>query len=115
RNLVPGLSIHVDAAIEHAVNPNPNLRPASCEEFANELRGAVPIRVSVPGSAEADQAPWYVTFQDVQGRERTVAGSLVEVRRALLKGQLGDVGQARASRSQSGPFKTLECHAELQD
>jgi serine/threonine protein kinase len=115
RNLAPGLSMHVDAAIEHAVNPNPSLRPATCEEFADEVRGKAPIRVSVPAGAEKDRSPWYVVYQDGKGTEQTVSGTLSEVRRALVKGQLGDVQQARASRNPRGPFQTLECHADLQD
>jgi serine/threonine protein kinase len=115
RNLVPGLSSHVDAAIEHAVNPNPSLRPASCEEFAGELRGTMQIRVRGTRGAEKYDGPWHVVYEDARGTERTASGTLAEMRRALIKGQLGDVQQARAARSPSGPFKALECHAELQD
>jgi serine/threonine protein kinase len=48
RQIVPGLSLHIEQAIRRALNPDPRLRQASCLEFATEL-------TAVPDTPDNDQ------------------------------------------------------------
>jgi serine/threonine protein kinase len=113
RQLVPGLSERVDGAIRKALSADPQLRPASCREFLDELIGkeiAAP-----PTSPEADLDLWYVDYQDEQGKKYSAVGTTQHLRRSLEGGLLGDPTKVRVGRTRSGVVKIPMAIADFSD
>jgi serine/threonine protein kinase len=115
RRLVRGLSPDIEAAIVRAVNPNPKLRHASCQELADELRGKGPPQRLAARSTENNADLWYLVYPERDGEKYTLTGSTPELRGALVQGRCGDVRQVRVSRAQRGPFEPLTACPEFSD
>lgn len=118
RQLVPDLSERVDWAIRRAMSPDPNLRPASCREFVEDLTGHSTRKIMTPSEASAGGSPqdiWYLVYKDDTGVMHTVKGSTEGIRRSLKERLLGDAGNVRACRSKAGPFEPLKTYPEFRD
>jgi serine/threonine protein kinase len=103
RQLVPGLSERVDGVIRKGLSAEPELRPASCREFLDELFGR---QTAAPSSAlEANLDLWFVAYQDETGKPCSGVGNTDDVRRSLEGGLLGDLDKVRVGRTKSGLHK----------
>jgi serine/threonine protein kinase len=120
RELVPGLSERTDWAIRRAMSPDPQLRPATCREFVEDLRGRSARKLPAGAQgANARRSPepdiWYVVYTDGSGVIHTVKGGTSGIRNSIRDGLLGDARQVRASRSKKGNFERLQSFAEFRD
>jgi hypothetical protein len=111
RRLVPELSAHVEAAVLRAVSPNPQHRQASCEQFADELRGAAPVAAP---AGDGEGGAWLLEYVVGRGKEQTTTGNAADLRRWLQQGRLGDPLDARVGRP-GGPLLPLEAVPEFCD
>jgi serine/threonine protein kinase len=117
RKLNPALSERTDWAIQRAMSADPKLRPASCQEFIEDLTGTG-SPTSGREAASRDGGPqelWYLVYKDEEGVTHTVKGSTAGIRRSLKEGLLGDASNIRASRSKTGTFEPLRSIAEFRD
>lgn len=103
REIVPALSERIDWAIRRAMSAALQQRPASCQEFAEDLLGQ---NERMPRLSESESL-WYLTYTDINGREQTIKGSIEAMRHSLQQGNLGNPTVARASRTVAGPFEPL--------
>jgi serine/threonine protein kinase len=115
RSLIPTLSERVEWAILRAMSADPNLRPASCREFIEDLTGHSTRRVSQTLGSEGKADVWYLVYRDDEGTQHTVKGSTTAIRRSLRDGLLGDASNVRAARAKSGPFESLRGYPEFRD
>src|SRR5262249_29482697 len=81
RKLVPELNPRTDWAIRRAMSADPEQRPASCREFAEDLLGQS-TRSGQHQIVETGVS-WYVVYTDAKGAQQQTKGSFDEVRRAL--------------------------------
>lgn len=114
RDLEPSLSERIDWAIRRAMHVDPEMRPASCREFVEDLTGQSIRPTSMP-AAQAVADIWYLAYRDEFGTLHTVKGSTPNIRRAYREGLLGDASNIRACRSKQGPFQPLQAFAEFRD
>jgi serine/threonine protein kinase len=116
RALVPGLSERTDWAIRRAMSPDPNLRPANCREFVEDLTGQSTRKVGTPADQSGRLSDlWYLVYKDETGATHTVKGSTEGIRRSLRERLLGDATNVRAAKSKSGPFEPLKSYPEFRD
>lgn len=114
RTLVPTLSERVDWAIRRAMSADPEMRPATCREFVEDLIGHSTRRLpTLPNAHPSDM--WYLIYRDTQGETHTMKGSTLAVRRSLKEGLLGDADQVRACRTKTGDFELLRVYPEFRD
>ena len=113
KELEPSVSDRVDWAIRRSMSADPELRPASCREFFEDITG----QSTRPGSAsEAAQVDlWYMAYKDDDGTVHTVKGTTENIRKAFLDGLLGDAANIRAARTKQGPFQALRTFPEFRD
>jgi len=113
RDIDPAIPERVDWAIRRAMHANPDMRPASCREFVEDLLGQ-----SSKASHAATAQPgdlWYMVYRDDDGAQHTVKGTTENIRRAYRDHLLGDAGNIRACRTKQGPFQALNSFAEFRD
>ncbi|HXG08944.1 MAG TPA: serine/threonine-protein kinase [Gemmataceae bacterium] len=115
RQIVPTLSDRVDWAIRRAMHRDPEMRPASCREFVEDLTGHSTRKITPLGVENVAQDIWYLVYRDDEGETHTVKGSTAAIRRSLKEGLLGDASNVRASRGKSGPFEPLRSYPEFRD
>jgi serine/threonine protein kinase len=116
RALAPELSERTDWAIRRAMSPDPNLRPASCREFVEDLTGQSTRKVNTPSDQSGRLSDlWYLVYKDETGATHTVKGSTEGIRRSLRERLLGDASNVRAARQKSGPFEPLKGFPEFRD
>jgi serine/threonine protein kinase len=114
RALVPTLSERTDWAIRRAMSADPNLRPANCREFVEDLTGHSTRKIT-PLEVPMGQEFWYLVYKDEDEVMHTVKGALQAIRRSLKEGYLGDASNVRACRTKLGPFEPLRNHPEFRD
>ncbi len=114
RELEPSLSERIDWAIRRAMHVDPEMRPASCREFVEDLTGQT-IRPPTVAVNQPVADIWYLAYRDEQGTVHTVKGSTPNIRRAYREGLLGDASNIRACRTKQGPFQPLQSFAEFRD
>jgi eukaryotic-like serine/threonine-protein kinase len=115
RQIVPTISERVEEAILRAMKADPDLRPATCREFVEELTGKSTRRGSGPEAVNVSAELWYLVYRDEQGTPHTVKGSVNAIRKSLRDGLLGDAANVRASRTKAGPFEPLMSFPEFRD
>jgi hypothetical protein len=120
RKLVPSLSERVDWAIRRSMAADPNLRPASCREFIEDLTGHSTRKITTPSTEQQQQAAaqqdlWYLVYKDDDGTMHTVKGTTEGIRRSLKENLLGDASNVRACKQKTGPFEPLAKYAEFRD
>jgi len=114
KELAPHISDRLDWAIRRAMHADPDLRPASCIEFLEDLTGqSSSPQEMVINPAASDL--WYLAYRDEQGTLHTVKGTTPNIRRAYREGLLGDASNIRACRTKQGPFLPLHALAEFRD
>ncbi len=116
RKLVPGLSAQLDAAIRAAMAADPDKRPASCQEFIEDLTGTGSRKL--PQETPAKTSPdawWYLKYTDEEGMLHTVKGTVSGIRRALKEGRLGDARNVEACGTKKGPFRSLGSLPQFRD
>jgi eukaryotic-like serine/threonine-protein kinase len=112
RTLVPALSERVDWAIRRAMSADPEMRPATCREFVEDLIGHSTRRLpTLTGGSDL----WYLIYQDTPGETHTVKGSTLAIRRSIKEGLLGEIEHVRACRTKSGTFEPLRTFPEFRD
>jgi serine/threonine protein kinase len=114
RELVPSLSERIDWAIRRAMSPEPELRPATCREFVEDLYGRS-TRKTVSNKVAGEPDVWYLVYKDRSGVMHTVKGGTAGIRRSIKEGLLGDTEEVRASRTKKGSFQRLRNWAEFRD
>jgi hypothetical protein len=114
RKLNKQLSERTDAAIRRAMSADPELRPASCSEFMEELTGKNTRKLPVQ-KVEGTQELWYLIYKDEEGAPHMVKGTVMGIRRSLKEGLLGDASNVRAGRSKTGTFEPLHAIAQFRD
>jgi serine/threonine protein kinase len=112
RELVPAISERTEWTIKRAMSADPEKRPASCREFAEDLIGHS-TRDRAPHPDEV--AEWWMVFRNDKGQMLTATGTTRGLHRSLQEGQLGDVHAVRASRNKMGPFELLSSFPEFRD
>jgi serine/threonine protein kinase len=116
RQLVPDLSERLDWAIQRAMSPDPETRPASCREFVEDLTGRTTRKAVVQDkTASGQQKIWYLVYQDEEGISHSVKGTAAGIRRSLKEGLLGDASNVRACRTKDGEFEPLRSFPEFRD
>jgi eukaryotic-like serine/threonine-protein kinase len=115
RELAPGLSTRVDWAIRRAMSADPARRPASCDEFIEDLTGRGAWAEPAGGTGGAAGPEWHLAYTDESGARQSARGSTEDLRRSLRDGLLGDAGNVSASREEGGPFRPLREHPEFRD
>jgi hypothetical protein len=99
-----------------AMHAEPNVRPASCREFVEDLQGASTRKVAKVGGQALSQDVWFLYYIDQgDGTAHTVKGSKKGIRQSIKEGRLGDAGGVRASRNKEGPFEPLRNFPEFRD
>ncbi len=124
KELAPHLSDRVNRAICRAMSPKPDLRPASCREFMEDLTG-VGWRANGGASSGTGTAEtvrrfptddlWYMVYRAADGQLHTVKGSTDSIRRNVAAGSLGDAGSILVSRTKTGQFQPLKLVPEFRD
>ncbi len=113
--LISGLSERTDWAIRRGMSADPDQRPASCREFAEDVLGQSTRGSKSDVDAGGDPDVWYMVFTDPDGMVRTAKGSTRAIQRTLRDGDMGDPSSVRASRSPTGPFELLQFFAEFRE
>jgi serine/threonine protein kinase len=113
KELEPSVSDRLDWAIRRAMSADPDLRPASCREFFEDITGASTRQSSTTTAALQDL--WYMAYKDDEGAVHTVKGTAENIRKAYRDGLLGDAANIRAGRSKQGPFQPLKTYPEFRD
>jgi len=113
--MVPTLSPRLDWAIRRGMSADPDKRPASCKEFAEDLLGRS-IASQTDFSVLAEPPPsWYVRYRDVHGAVQRTQGDLNSLRRALQMGRLGNPSAVQVSATEAGPDLPLRAVPEWRD
>jgi serine/threonine protein kinase len=115
RKLVPGLSEQVSLAIQRAMDAEPEERPATCQEFIEDLTSATPRKY--PAKLKSVPMPdlWYLQYKDEYGKLHMVKGKMSGIRRSIKEGRLGDAGNVLVCRTKTGAFGPLRSYAEFRD
>jgi eukaryotic-like serine/threonine-protein kinase len=113
RSLVPDLSERIDWVIQRAMSASPHVRPSSCLELIQDLTG--PGGARRRGAAARERDVWHLVIVAEDGFRYTVSASTADVRRMLQGGLLHDVRGVELSRSEEGPFETLQTHPEFRE
>jgi serine/threonine protein kinase len=114
RDLVPELSERTDWAIRRAMSADPEHRPESCREFAEDLLGQSKPSVKALANG-SDDGLWYMVFVDPGGQVQTIKGSRDALRQSLRDGRLGKPDAVRGGRAATGPFQPLADFSEFRD
>src|SRR5262249_3711026 len=115
RKLVPEVSERLDWAIRRAMSADPEMRPATCREFVEDLTGRSTRRGPTPHADPAAPAGWYLGYVGGGGGEATGKGRQMGIRRSLREGRVGDAADVRASRDKKGPWEPLRTFPEFRD
>ena len=112
KDLEPSISDRLDWAIRRAMNAKPELRPATCREFFEDISG----KSTRPLTQQAtSQDLWYMVYKDEEGNKHTVKGTTDNIRKAYTDGLLGDAANIIAARTKAGPFQPLRGINEFRD
>jgi serine/threonine protein kinase len=114
KELIPSLSDRLDWAIRRAMHVDPEMRPATCREFIEDLTGQSIQPQTIQAQPSATDL-WYLAYRDEEGTLHTVKGTTPNIRRAYREGLLGDASNIRACRTKQGPFQPLHAIAEFRD
>jgi serine/threonine protein kinase len=114
-DIIKGLSERTDWTIRRAMSADPEQRPESCREFAEDLIGQSTRRGSRPDIQAESGDIWYMVFTDEDGVVRTAKGTNRAIQKSLREGKLGDPEKVRGSRSTVGPFEPLHNFPEFRD
>lgn len=112
KEIEPNISERIDSAIRRAMCASPELRPATCREFFEDLTGQ---STRPAAQRTASQDLWYMVYKDEDGVMHTVKGTTDNIRKAYREGLLGDAGNIRAARTKQGPFLPLKGFPEFRD
>jgi len=94
------------------MNAKPELRPATCREFFEDISG----KSTRPLTQQAtSQDLWYMVYKDEEGNKHTVKGTTDNIRKAYTDGLLGDAANIIAARTKAGPFQPLRGINEFRD
>ncbi len=122
RSIVPAISKRVDWAVRRAMSADPTIRPATCRELMEDLKGKIwrtssPTDTIFPTGFEPtpENDLWYLAYRDAEGKQRTVKGSTESVRKNFQEGTLGDQASIMVSRLKVGPFNQLRSIPEFRD
>jgi serine/threonine protein kinase len=115
RKLVPALSERCDWAICRAMSADPDMRPATCREFVEDLTGRSTRKITETSVNGAMHDLWYLVYLDETGVNHTVKGSMFAIRKSLKEGLLGDASNVRVARTKAGPYEPLQTHPEFRD
>jgi serine/threonine protein kinase len=84
RKRVASISERHDWAIRRAMSPDPAQRPATCDEFIEDLTGESTKRLSnTESTLNTVQEYWYIIYKDAEGAVHTVKGTTPSIRRSL--------------------------------
>ncbi len=114
RDFAPELSERIDWAIRRSMSANPDLRPATCREFIEDVIGQSTRPSAVAAQAQTGDL-WYMVYRDDEGTVHTVKGTTDNIRKAYRERLLGDAGNIRACRTKQGPFQSLQSYPEFRD
>lgn len=112
RSLAPSLSPQIDRLIGRAMAADPDERPSSCEEFAQELRDACPMATTPKGEG-AKEPTLYLSYEDADGEPYCLKLQVEKVRTWVSTGRLSEASNLRASRTAGGTFEPLGQFPEL--
>jgi serine/threonine protein kinase len=115
RTIVPDLSEQVNGAIHRAMDPEPADRPASCQEFIDDLTTTTPRKFPVKIKEAPGNELWYLQYRDEQGKLHMVKGKMSGIRRSLKEGRLGDASNVVVCRTKTGSFGPLKRYPEFRD
>ncbi len=115
RDVNHALTERTDWAIRRAMSANPDNRPASCREFAEDLLGQSTRKGSSGDVDAGGEAVWYMVYTDAEGTVRTAKGPAKAMRKALRAGELGEIEKVRGSQSKTGPFEPLHMVLAFRD
>jgi serine/threonine protein kinase len=115
RNIIPDLSERVNGAIHRAMDPEPNDRPSSCQEFIDDLTSATPRKFPIKIKEVAGNDLWYLQYRDEEGKLHMVKGKMSGIRRSLKEGRLGDAVNVVVCRTKTGAFGPLRSYPEFRD
>jgi serine/threonine protein kinase len=111
--LVSNLTERTNWAIRRSMDPNPEKRPRSCNEFIEDLTGSKPIPVQ---TEEPVKEPWwYLQYTDESGKPHLVKGRMSGVRRSVKEGRLGDADKLQICRTKTGTYGPLHSYPEFRD
>jgi serine/threonine protein kinase len=113
RDVVPEVSERTSWAIRRAMSADPEKRPESCREFAEDLLGESTRQPKATNGN--DSGLWYVVYTDSDGMARTIKGSTEAIRQSVRDGRLGTPQAVRGSRIATGPFEPLSGFVEFRD
>jgi len=112
RKLLPRLSKHLERVICKSLNADPQVRPATCAGFLQEILGQDPASVET-GRGEKDLDLWYVDYEDAQDKPQVAVGTTESLRRSLRQGLLGNPKKIQVGRYRAGPAMTPLYRSEL--
>jgi serine/threonine protein kinase len=115
RKLNPELSDRINAAILRAMSADPEQRPATCQEFIDDLNGVGTRKTPAAKSDGSGLELWYLIYKDEEGEPHMVKGSVKGIRSSLKEGLLGDASNVKAGRSKTGTFRPLRSYPEFRD
>jgi serine/threonine protein kinase len=104
RSLVPGLSARTADAIQRAMAPEPEDRPASCRAFAAELT-----------AGRRPAGPLDLAYRSQDGQPYALTASVEKVRALLASGLLDNAVNLLVRRSKGTPFEPIDRIPELAD
>ncbi len=119
RELNPAISQRTDWAIRRAMDSDPDIRPANCREFVEDLTGkstrkaAVEIKTSDKAAPSLDS--WFMSYFDDKGKQHIVKGTIKAIRRSFKDGILEDPTRYKLSKQSSGPFEDMRNFPEFRD
>jgi hypothetical protein len=97
------------------MSADPARRPASCDEFIEDLTGHGTWQEPAAGAGGAAGPEWHLAYTDESGARQSARGGTEDVRRLLRDGLLGDAGNVSAGREEGGPFRPLRELPEFRD
>jgi len=112
RSIDASISERIDGSILRAMSANPEMRPASCRDFFEDLTAQGNRRST---GAMSSQDLWYMVYKDEEGAMHTVKGTTDNIKKAFRDGLLGDASNIRAARTKQGPFQPLSSCNEFRD
>lgn len=120
RQFCQDLSERIEGAIHRAMHSDPEQRPASCQEFINELLGGSgpssgSRRTPLVRKESKASDLWYLVYKDDAGTSHTSKGTTAGIRRSFKEGLLGNASTIRACRTKTGTFEPLRILPEFRD